>query len=150
MKKPYLLSILLLALALAVALIPWPAGKVGGAPVVTALRAEQYAYDPAVVTVSRGQQVVIELISTDVVHGIYLDGYELEATADPGETVRLSFKADKAGTFRFRCSVTCGPLHPFMLGELRVKPAGSLGRIAASGLLAVASGMVWSSRRETH
>jgi len=59
-----------------------------------------------------GDHVTIDLVSTDVVHGLYLDGYDLNVTADPGQTATLSFVADRSGSFRFRCSVTCGALHP--------------------------------------
>jgi heme/copper-type cytochrome/quinol oxidase subunit 2 len=51
------------------------------------------------VDVNRGDEVTIELVATDVVHGLYLDGYELEMRAEPGQTVRLTFVADRAGTF---------------------------------------------------
>jgi len=64
--------------------------------------------------------VTIELIATDVVHGLYLDGYDLEIIANPGQTATLTFVADKPGAFRLRCSVTCGALHPFMIGKLNV------------------------------
>ena len=60
------------------------------------------------------------LASTDVVHGLYVDGYDLSVTADPGQPATLSFLANKSGSFRLRCSVTCGALHPFMLGKLQV------------------------------
>jgi heme/copper-type cytochrome/quinol oxidase subunit 2 len=94
----------------------------GGVPGSHDLRiaASQYEFGPAVISVNQGDRVTIELVSTDVVHGLYLDGYDLEVTADPGQTASLSFIADKSGTFRFRCSVTCGPLHPFMIGKLKV------------------------------
>jgi len=58
----------------------------------------------------------------DVVHGLSLDGYDFELKADPGQTVSATFVADKAGVFRFRCSVACGNLHPFMIGKLQIGP----------------------------
>lgn len=84
------------------------------------LEASQYHFDPGVVRVNRGDTVTIELVAADVVHGLYLDGYELQLEADPGQTARLTFVADRAGTFRFRCSISCGVMHPFMIGKLHV------------------------------
>jgi len=84
------------------------------------IEAGEFAYSPAVLNVNPGDNVTIELFSTDVVHGLYVDGYDLNVTADPGQPATLSFVADHAGTFRLRCSVTCGALHPFMAGKLRV------------------------------
>ncbi len=82
--------------------------------------AESFAYSPAVLRVNSGDRVTIKLASTDVVHGLYVDGYDLNMTADPGQPATITFIADKSGTFRLRCSVTCGALHPFMLGKLHV------------------------------
>jgi heme/copper-type cytochrome/quinol oxidase subunit 2 len=82
--------------------------------------AESFTYSPAVLSVNPGDQVTIELTSTDVVHGLYVDGYNISVIADPGQSVTLTFTADRSGTFRLRCSVTCGALHPFMLGKLKV------------------------------
>lgn len=82
--------------------------------------AGNFAYSPAVLHVNPGDKVTIELTSTDVVHGLYVDGYDLNVTADPGQSATLSFIADHSGTLRLRCSVTCGALHPFMTGKLQV------------------------------
>ena len=84
------------------------------------IEAGQFQFNPGVIQVKRGERVTIELVATDVVHGLYLDGYGLELTADPGQTARLTFVAGRPGTFRFRCSVSCGAMHPFMIGKLRV------------------------------
>lgn len=84
------------------------------------IEAGDFAYAPAVLKVNPGDKVVIELASTDVVHGIYIDGYDVSVTADPGQPATLSFIADRPGTYRLRCSVTCGALHPFMTGKLQV------------------------------
>ena len=84
------------------------------------VEAGDFAYSPAILHVNPGDRVTIELTSTDVVHGIYVDGYDVSVTADPGQPATLSFIADRPGVFRLRCSATCGALHPFMVGKLQV------------------------------
>jgi len=86
------------------------------------IEAGDFAYSPAILHVNPGDKVNIELTSTDVVHGLYVDGYDVSLTADPGQPATLTFIADRPGTFRLRCSVTCGALHPFMTGKLQVGP----------------------------
>jgi heme/copper-type cytochrome/quinol oxidase subunit 2 len=132
---------LLALIALAITFLPLPTGT--GVPGSRELRiaASQYEYSPTVISVNQGDRVTIELASADVVHGLYLDGYDLEVTVDPGQTARLSFIADKSGTFRFRCSVTCGPLHPFMIGKLKVGNNTLLWRGLALAVLAAAAGL---------
>ncbi len=103
-----------------VAFAPFPSASTTPTKRFFHVDAESFAYSPAVLTVNPGDQVTIELASTDVVHGLYVDGYDLSITADPGQPVTLTFVADKSGTFRLRCSVSCGALHPFMLGKLQV------------------------------
>lgn len=135
-----------LALGLAIWLVPIPARS--EAPIERTIRVEAQNYDftPSVLRVDPMDRVTIELVSTDVVHGIYIDGYGLEATADPGQTVSFSFMADRPGTFRFRCSVTCGALHPFMIGKIQVGPNLLLWRgIGLAVLVVIAS--AWSLRR---
>lgn len=84
------------------------------------LDAGNFAFQPGIVYANPGDRVTLELTATDVVHGLYLDGYDLTLIADPGQTTSLTFTADRTGTFRFRCAVTCGALHPFMIGKLIV------------------------------
>lgn len=106
--------------ALLVAFTPLPTFSARPTERLFRVEAGDFAYFPAVLIVNPGDRVTIELISTDVVHGLYLDGYDLNITADPGQTASLTFFADKSGMFRIRCSVTCGALHPFMAGKLQV------------------------------
>ena len=103
-----------------------------------AVHARQYAYDPPVIRVNRGDTVRLRLVSDDVVHGFYLEGHDLDVDILPlepkvlrrwpsrpdevEEVEEVVFTADKEGKFRYRCSRTCGFLHPFMLGELIVGP----------------------------
>jgi heme/copper-type cytochrome/quinol oxidase subunit 2 len=105
---------------LLVAFTPLPQAFQNPTERIFRVEAGDFAYFPAELKVNPGDQVIIELVSTDVVHGLYVDGYDVSVTADPGQTKTLSFIADRPGTFRLRCSVTCGALHPFMIGKLHV------------------------------
>ncbi|MCI0520856.1 MAG: hypothetical protein L0Z70_11465, partial [Chloroflexi bacterium] len=78
----------------------------------------------------------------DVVHGVYIDGYQVSLSADPGQPQRVSFTADQAGSFRLRCSVTCGPLHPFMSGKLVVAGGWQPWRLGTLAALIAAAVLV--------
>ena len=106
--------------ALLVAFAPFPKAQVEPAERTVQVAASSFEFSPAEISVNPGDLITIELTSRDVVHGLYLDGYGLQVSADPGQTETLTFTADRSGTFRFRCSVTCGDLHPFMIGKLHV------------------------------
>jgi heme/copper-type cytochrome/quinol oxidase subunit 2 len=99
--------------------------------------ARQFAYSPSELKVNPGDTVNIQLVSTDVAHGLYVDGYDLSIEADPGQTQTLSFVADKSGSFRFRCNITCGAMHPFMIGKLTVGANNWLFRSIGLAALAV-------------
>jgi cytochrome c oxidase subunit 2 len=86
------------------------------------ITAKKFSYTPKTMRVSRGDEVTIRLLSEDVTHGLYLDGYRLETRAHPGLDGSISFIADKTGRFAFRCSITCGEFHPYMVGFLIVEP----------------------------
>jgi plastocyanin len=107
-------------LALLVLFVPIPVAATAPVERTFHINASRFEYSPAVLAVNPGDRVTIELTATDVVHGLSIDGYKLATTADPGQTARLTFVADRQGSFRFRCTVTCGNLHPFMIGKLQV------------------------------
>jgi polyferredoxin/plastocyanin len=86
------------------------------------LKAESFAFEPAVIRVNEGDRVILDLESLDVTHGVYVDGYQAEAVSEPGRTARIEFTADRVGKFKYRCSIACGTMHPFMIGELVVEP----------------------------
>lgn len=114
------------------------------------VQARQFTYTPPVITVRQGDEVHIRLISEDVHHGLYVDGYEVSTSARPGQDGSLTFVADKAGRFAFRCTVTCGEFHPYMIGYLVVEPNLRLfifiGLTGVVGMIAVA--LVFRRRRE--
>lgn len=107
------------------------------------LEASSFDFRPAVIRVNEGDRIFLELESADVTHGIYVDGYGLEAVSEPGHKARLEFVADRAGKFKYRCSIACGTLHPFMIGELVVRPNTPYGRAVALLLLAGVGSIVY-------
>jgi len=86
------------------------------------IRAKKFSYTPNIIRVNKGDLVRIRLISEDVHHGFFLDGYGIRTSAHPGQEGSLKFVADKPGRFTFRCSVTCGEFHPYMVGYMIVGP----------------------------
>lgn len=126
--------------------------------------ARKYAYDPAEIRVNQGDEVHIRFSSKDVLHGFYLEGYDLDALASPGKTGiqlrhpsfgvdfkpadEIVFTADRRGKFRYRCSITCGYMHPFMNGVLIVEPNTLYfqGLGLMGGLFLAAFILVWPAR----
>lgn len=127
------------------------------------ITARQYGYDPGTIQVNKGDRVQIKLVSKDVTHGFYLEGYDLDAKVRPedptfwvrhpsenGEEYQpvqeIDFVANRAGKFRYRCSITCGTMHPFMNGVLVVSP-NTLYSTALGLSLGLVVGMLWVFRR---
>jgi len=100
--------------------------------------ARQYAYNPSRIHVNSGDTLHIRLASLDVVHGFFVEGHDIDAEIHPQqktfrvrhpsngdgwrEVEELTFVAGRPGKYRYRCSHTCGTMHPFMLGEMVVDP----------------------------
>jgi heme/copper-type cytochrome/quinol oxidase subunit 2 len=131
-------SLLLMVMAgLAVAFVPLPVPSSTHQERTIRIEASQFSYAPSEIQINPGDTVNIQLVSTDVVHGLYVDGYDISVEADPGQTATLTFIADRSGAFRFRCSVTCGAIHPFMIGKLTVGSNHWLYRSLGLALLSV-------------
>ena len=125
------------------------------------VRARSFAFDPAVLRVNQGDRVTLRLHSSDVVHGFYLDGHDIDATVYPLRrefAVRtagtrqvvdsVTFTASRTGKYRFRCSITCGAMHPFMVGELIVEP-NRLWPSAGAAAMALFAAVVFLGTRES-
>lgn len=130
------------ALALLILFVPLPLPFHAPEDRVLRIEASRFQFTPGEIQIHPGDRVTVELVSTDVVHGFSLDGYGIDLTADPGQTATGTFIADQVGVFRFRCSVACGNLHPFMIGKLQVGPDLLFARGIVLGLLAISAALI--------
>jgi heme/copper-type cytochrome/quinol oxidase subunit 2 len=105
---------------LVVTLAPLPVQSISTQERTFRIEARQFAYSASELKVNSGDTVTIQFVSTDVVHGLYIDGYDISVEAEPGQSTTLTFVANQSGSFRMRCHVTCGAMHPFMIGKITV------------------------------
>src|SRR5512133_3974648 len=132
-----------LALGLVLVALLAPVPLAGPAPQErhVSVNARTFEFDPSVVRVNRGDTVRISLQAEDVVHGLYVDGYDVSTQAEPGRPGELRCVADRTGAFHIRCAVPCGNLHPFMIGTLVVGPNLTWLRAVAASLIAAAGAL---------
>ncbi len=70
--------------------------------------------------VPSGEPVMIDMISQDVIHALYLPALRIQMETLPGRYTQLWFTANKTGTFRLYCSEYCGTDHSRMGGLLTI------------------------------
>jgi len=140
-KKAWILIILTLVVTVVVPL-SFQLFPSGTRTHTLSLEAKKYGYSPSRIIVNKGDKIVLKPTSLDATHGFLLDGHPIEfimrkgaaflkytwededgkLQADWDRVSEVEFVADKPGKFTFRCTQTCGNLHPFMTGELIVRP----------------------------
>ncbi|MFA5982888.1 MAG: cupredoxin domain-containing protein [Methylococcaceae bacterium] len=89
-------------------------------PVIQIL-ASRYRFEPAKIVVKKGQAVILEIQSSDRLHGFAIPGLGLRSDARPGQMTRVAIKPEKTGTLTYFCDVFCGSGHEQMSGEIVVE-----------------------------
>jgi cytochrome c oxidase subunit 2 len=87
---------------------------------VIKISAKRFDYSPGHLTLKKGEPVILELTSRDVLMGFNLPDFNLRADVVPEKATRVTFVPDKTGTFTFLCDVFCGSKHEEMHGTLTV------------------------------
>ena len=90
---------------------------------VIKISAKRFDYTPGHLTLKKGEAVILELTSKDVLMGFNLPDFNLRADIVPGKVTRVRFVPDKAGTFTFLCDIFCGTKHEEMNGKITVVEA---------------------------
>jgi cytochrome c oxidase subunit 2 len=110
MKRNVAVSVLFAAILL-VAPMMVQGLRVQSSPQRIDVTAKRFEFQPAEITLKRGEPVVLVLKSVDVAHGIRFKELGIETKVGKGQTSELAFTPDKTGTFVGHCSVFCGPGH---------------------------------------
>jgi heme/copper-type cytochrome/quinol oxidase subunit 2 len=100
----------------------WLLGEVPAYEAVSFWQKQGQPVEKPVISVKKGDFVVLKLASSDVLHGFSLKDFGIYLTEgiQPGKVVYVSFKADRVGTFTFSCNSICGDIHQHMQGTLVV------------------------------
>lgn len=78
------------------------------------INARRFAFDPDVITLRKGETVLLVLKSLDVKHGLRIRELGLDLKASKGKPAEELFTPREAGDFVGRCSVFCGARHGTM------------------------------------
>ena len=118
MKMKFMLVPLLL---IGAAFVPFrPNVRAQEAPRRIEITAKQFTFEPAEITVKKGEPVVLVIKSADVAHGLRFRDLNLNVKIDKGATAELPFTPDKTGDFVGHCSVFCGSGHGEMALTMHV------------------------------
>jgi cytochrome c oxidase subunit 2 len=87
---------------------------------VIKISAKRFDYTPGHLTLKKGEPVIFELTTRDVLMGLNLPDFNLRADIIPDKVTRVRFVPDKTGTFTFLCDIFCGTGHEQMQGSITV------------------------------
>jgi len=87
---------------------------------VVKISARKFVFQPNALALKRGEPVVLEFTTADVVMGFSAPDFQTRADIIPGKVARVRLVPDKIGTFMFLCDIFCGSGHENMNGTITV------------------------------
>lgn len=82
---------------------------------------DNWVFSPSTVTAKKGEVLEIRLTGIAGTHGFAIPDLGINQTVAPGETITITIPTDKAGTFKFFCSIPCGSGHKDMTGTITIE-----------------------------
>jgi cytochrome c oxidase subunit II len=82
--------------------------------------AKRFGFEPAEITLKKGEPIDLVLKSTDVPHGLRFRELNVDLKVGKGGTSEVRFTPNRTGTFVGHCSVFCGSGHGSMALKLHV------------------------------
>jgi cytochrome c oxidase subunit II len=116
MKTKYFLKILLFC---GVTLAPVVAAG-DGTPKTISITAQRFSFSPNEITVKKGEEITLEITSTDVKHGLVIEGLGVKTEIKKGQSAEVRFTPETAGTFEGKCAHFCGKGHGSMTMTVHV------------------------------
>jgi cytochrome c oxidase subunit 2 len=83
---------------------------------------KMFAFNPGRLKVPKGSVVDFYVTSTDVVHGFYIDGTDVNLMAVPNAVNYAQAHFDRPGRYQVICHEFCGLGHQDMIGMVEVTP----------------------------
>jgi cytochrome c oxidase subunit 2 len=84
--------------------------------------AQMWSFTPSEIRVPEGAEVTIKATSTDVVHGLSIEGTRVNVMLLPGQITELKYTFKRAGEHLLICHEYCGRAHHMMGGSVIVEP----------------------------
>ena len=87
---------------------------------IVRIRVKRFEFEPGEIALKKGEPVVLELTSEDVLMGINVPDLGVRADIVPGKVSLLRLVPQKEGRIEFHCDVFCGDGHEEMDGQFIV------------------------------
>ena len=100
--------------------VTYVAAQAQPAEKVIRITAKRFDYTPGKVTLKKGEPVILEFRTEDVLMGFNLPDFNVRSDILPDKVTRVRFVPDKTGTFTFLCDIFCGTKHEEMNGTITV------------------------------
>jgi cytochrome c oxidase subunit 2 len=100
----------LLAASLLAALAGAPL-RAAAEPRVVEIVARRFQFTPNVVTLKKGEPVILRLRSEDVIHGFFQRPLGIDTTIPPGKVTDVPLTPREAGSYAVICHHFCGAGH---------------------------------------
>jgi cytochrome c oxidase subunit 2 len=84
------------------------------------IEAKRFSFTPNLITLKKGEPVVLEVTALDFPHGFNIPEMNLRHDLIPGKAVPIALTPDRAGRFGFLCDNFCGSGHEQMEGTIVV------------------------------
>lgn len=85
------------------------------------LLASAWAFRPAEIRVPAGSEVTFLAASTDVIHGLHIEGTRVNMMLIPGQVSRNTYRFERPGEHILICHEYCGAAHHLMSGRVIVE-----------------------------
>ncbi len=84
------------------------------------IHARRYAFNPADITIKKGETVRLKLVADDVTHSLLIKGLGVDQTVTKAHPVEISLTPKQDGDFQGQCGHFCGSGHGKMLITIHV------------------------------